>query len=152
MKTLMVLMVTLARAGEHEEHEHEEHEGDVVAPVSDPAWASECGSCHLAYPPGLLPARSWSALLSDLGHHFGDDASVDPAVLARLRQYAEAQAADRQPASLSRWITRASAGTTPLRISEIPALRAEHLEEVRTPPKSWASCASCHTGAAAGRF
>ncbi|NML15911.1 hypothetical protein [Azohydromonas caseinilytica] len=24
-----------------------------------PAYRQECGSCHVAYPPGMLPAASW---------------------------------------------------------------------------------------------
>ncbi len=44
-----------------------------------PAYKQECGSCHLAYPPGLLPASSWQRLMGDLPHHFGTDASLDAA-------------------------------------------------------------------------
>ncbi len=152
---------------EHEEHEHEEHEGrrsggaglPEVAPVTDPVWTAECGSCHLAYPPGLLPWRSWDRMLGDLSSHFGDDAAVDEATLAKLRAVAAAGAADVAPNGLSRQITRATVGTTPDRISTIPALREEHLEELSTASvtghpdiRSWSNCAACHPDAAQGRF
>ena len=29
------------------------------APVVNYKWQAECGSCHLAYPPQLLPAANW---------------------------------------------------------------------------------------------
>jgi cytochrome c553 len=157
---LLLLTVALARADDDDTDEEDDREGGhAVAATADPTWTAECGSCHLAYPPGLLPERSWTALLGDLGRHFGDNATVAPATLDRLRAVAAASAADRSTAGLSRWITRVTAGTTPLRISTVPALRAEHLEEVpasRVGPgeavTSWASCASCHAGAASGRF
>ena len=30
-----------------------------VAPVQSAAYQEECGGCHFAYQPGLLPAASW---------------------------------------------------------------------------------------------
>lgn len=152
--------------GEHERGEHEEEEEGLpsssgpsgVAPVTDPTWKSECGSCHMAYPPGLLPARSWTLILSDLGNHFGDDASVDPKTLSALQSYAQQGAADRSPYRLSAAIARASAGLTPSRILETGWLREEHNEmspsRWRDNPavRSLSSCPACHTRAAEGRF
>lgn len=42
-----------------------------------PSYQQECGSCHLAYPPGMLPAQSWSRILGGLQSHYGTDASSD---------------------------------------------------------------------------
>lgn len=156
-----------------EEEEHEGFEGwarghrdenvsgvarrSGVAPVTDAAWREECGSCHLAYPPGLLPGRSWVELLRTLDHHFGDDASVAPATRDALMTYAVANSADvgGQDHALSAAIARATAGKVPLRISEISFLAHEH-GEVRpsTAAKagSFARCQACHTGAERGSF
>lgn len=49
----------------------------TVAPL--PRYTQECGACHLAYPPGLLPAPSWKRLMGGLTQHFGTDASLDAA-------------------------------------------------------------------------
>jgi hypothetical protein len=151
---------------EEEEHEHHEQRGSRssasgpsgVAPVTNPAWSEECGSCHFAYPPGLLPARSWGVLLKDLGNHFGDDASVSDAKRAELVDYATKNAADATNYRLSASIARATAGETPLRISEIPGLAHEHREMPRSwwkdnpEVKSLSNCAACHTRAAEGSF
>jgi hypothetical protein len=59
-----------------------------------PAYAQECAGCHMAYPPGLLPAASWQRLMGGLSKHFGTDASLD--------------AADAQP--IAAWLV-ANAGT-----------------------------------------
>ena len=36
-------------------------------------WRAECGGCHLAYHPVLLPARSGEGLMTGQADHFGDD-------------------------------------------------------------------------------
>lgn len=129
-----------------------------VAITDDPAWQAECGSCHMAYPPGLLPARSWEVLLGDLGHHFGDDATVSDEVRDHLRAIASANAADVAPNRLSQQIARSTAGTTPLRITEIGPLMHEHGEIPRSfvvgnpEVRSLSNCAACHTGAKEGSF
>src|SRR5690606_13621284 len=56
-------------------------------PVADPVVKEECGSCHLAFAPSMLPARSWERMMATLGEHFGDDATVEPAVAARIAKY-----------------------------------------------------------------
>ena len=45
-----------------------------VAAVENPLYQEECGSCHMAYPPGLLPGRSWEKLMTGLADHFGENA------------------------------------------------------------------------------
>lgn len=113
-----------------------------------PRYASECGSCHVAYPPGMLPAASWNRLMQDLPRHFGTDASVDAATQKEL----------------SRWLT-ANAGTYK-RVREVPPedritrsawFIREHREVApatwqRPMIKSAANCAACHTEAEKGDF
>lgn len=162
----LALVLGLDARGDDDD-DHDEHEGrrsglrSGVAPVTDPTWKSECGSCHFAYPPGLLPARSWDAVLGGLSSHFGEDATVDEPTLKTLRAYAAANAADAAAGTfrLSASLVAATAGTTPTRISTIPALREEHLEEIpaswvtgNPDVKSWAACARCHTAADQGSF
>ena len=45
------------------------------------AYQAECGSCHVPYPPRLLPGSSWRQIVARLDRHFGADASLimDPA-------------------------------------------------------------------------
>ena len=40
-------------------------------------FQEECSSCHIAYPPQMLDADSWRAVMSGLSKHFGSDASID---------------------------------------------------------------------------
>lgn len=153
-----VALVPLAsRAGDHEEEEGERHEGRNRASAAmraSPEWklyASECGSCHMAYPPELLPARSWDALLGGLDDHFGQNAELDEATRAKLADFLRKGSAD---AGAGR---RASRATPPLRITELPWWRHEHDElsprvYQRKSVGSPANCPACHRGAEQGAF
>lgn len=127
---------------------HEAFAKDGQFAATSPNYRAECGSCHVAYPPALLPAGSWQGILNGLGKHFGTDASVDAKPLAELRAFLDSNAGrDR----------RASAGTPGLRITETDWFRREHRE---VPMATWkgaavkspANCAACHTGAESGDY
>lgn len=115
--------------------------------ASDPVWKEECGSCHIAYPPRLLPASSWRQLMSGLDKHFGSDASLDPQTAKHIAGFLE-QHAGRE---------RASRMSSTLRITDTRWFRHEH-DEVRASvwksPKvgSASNCEACHVNAAKGRF
>ena len=49
-----------------------------------PSYQQECAACHMAYPPGMLPAAAWTRLMDNLPRHFGTDASLDPATVREL--------------------------------------------------------------------
>lgn len=109
-------------------------EGRFAVPQND-RWKAECGSCHVAYPPRLLPAQSWRRLIAGLDRHFGTDASVEPAVAAEIASFLE-QHAGRRPSDS-------------LRITETGWFQREHRKVSAKDP---ASCESCHTTAAEGDF
>lgn len=118
-------------------------------PADTPAaYKSECGSCHLAYPPALLAAPDWGRLMAGLDKHFGSDASLD----ARTRQeIADFLARHGGEAS------RLGAAGDPPRISRTARFQRKHHEVPlslwRDPRvKSPANCEGCHRGAAQGRF
>ena len=57
-----------------------------------PAYQQECASCHLAFPPGMLPAASWRRLMDRLPHHFGTDASLDAPTRQQINTWLAANA------------------------------------------------------------
>ncbi len=122
-------------------------DGRLAAPANQ-RWSAECGSCHVAYPPGLLPAQSWRRLMSGLDRHFGADASLEPAAAAEITAYLERNAATGKRA-------RGAAGS--LRISESAWFVRKHDELSpavwrRPAVKTAANCAACHTAAEQGDF
>lgn len=137
-----------------ESEEEEEGEGGFrTAVAANPTFQTECGSCHIAYPAGFLPARSWTAIMAGLDDHFGENATLDDKTRAEIETYLTQNAADVQTG----WGRRDPAqGTTPLRISELSWFVREHGREVsdrmKTKAKSMSNCSACHQGAAQGYF
>jgi mono/diheme cytochrome c family protein len=121
--------------------------GPRVTPLAK--YAHECAACHIAYPPGLLPAASWQRLMSHLPQHYGTDASLDAATVAELAGWLEANAGTyKRVASApppedritrSAWFVR--------KHDEVPAAAW-----TRAAVKSPANCMACHTQADQGDF
>jgi hypothetical protein len=129
-----------------------------LVPVANAAWKNECGSCHLAYHPGLLPERSWRALMGGLERHFGESAGLDAAAQRDITAFLAGHSADRQESRRSAKILASLApGETPLRISQSPWFLAKHRKIAapvwqRSAVGSAANCLSCHPGAELGDF
>ena len=131
---------------------------DFFPPVSDPIVKQECGSCHLAYPPSMLPARSWEGTMSGLANHFGDDASLDAATAERVRRYLASNAADAAGRRYGEKLGRGlAASSRPLRITDLPGWQRKHR---KVPAWEWthkdvrtkANCTACHADAERGYF
>src|SRR5512139_1136114 len=91
-------------------------------------YAAECGTCHMAYPAGFLPARSWQKLMGNLGNHFGENAELNEATRAQLTAYLLAGGDQAQDRHAARFAASAPAGETPLRITGLPYFKREHRE------------------------
>jgi len=121
-------------------------------------WQEECGSCHLAYYPGLLPARSWSKLLQQQNKHFGEDLYLDKDTVDELRQYAVANAAEQGATEASRKIMRSiKSDETPLRITATAYWKHKHkgIDAVvwkQSNINGKSQCNACHSDAEKGWF
>jgi len=121
---------------------------DEVFTATQPAWKTECGSCHIPYPPALLPADSWRAVMTGLDKHFGSDATLDEPTTAEITAFLVRHAGRNR---------RTADGKPSLRITETAWFHKEHDSEI--PPAVWslpqvkpARCEACHTRAADGDF
>jgi hypothetical protein len=124
--------------------------------ADNPAYQDECGACHEAFHPSLLPADSWRQVMAGLNDHFGEDASLDPATTQSIAQWLSANAAET-------WDTEAAnrfrilAADQPLRITATPYWVAKH-EEIpdavfqRKSVGSKVNCVACHSDASNGLF
>jgi len=135
-------------------------EGDAAFPMpAGKLYVNECGSCHTAYAPGLLPVRSWKKMLLELEDHFGEDASLDDKQLAEIDKAMMPLAADTPAATMlmRRIASGIAPGQAPQRISGSPYFKFMH-DEVpasfwkRTKIGSPANCGACHTRANEGRY
>lgn len=122
----------------------------VAQTPAPPKYQQECASCHMAYPPGLLPAASWQHLMANLDKHFGTDASLSPADVSQIGNWLSANAGtykrvsgapSEDRISQSDWFMRKH------RAGEVPAN-----VWTRASVRSAANCVACHSGAEQGNF
>ena len=58
---------------------HSDHDAKrYLAPVDNPIYIEECGSCHIPYQPELLPSGSWEKITAVLDDHFGEELEINP--------------------------------------------------------------------------
>jgi hypothetical protein len=122
---------------------------DRFTSPDNPVWRTECGSCHVAYPPALLSAAQWRAQMASLARHYGTDASVDAAAAEQIGAFLE------RNAGRDRGI--AMVGAEPPRITASAWFVRKHREVGAsqwrsTAVKSAANCGACHGGAERGNF
>jgi cytochrome c551/c552 len=132
--------------------------GDAVfRPVNNLMYKTNCGGCHMAYLPELLPGPSWEKILNQAEDHFGEKITLEPKVREELLKYLRENAADRSSAKIAGKILASLEGKTPLRITEVPAFRKKHRKispEIfnRKTIGSLSNCAACHPKAEQGNF
>lgn len=142
--TLALAVFTLATAGTLA-NAGERHRQPVAMPK---AYTQECGSCHAAFPPGLLPPASWTRVMAGLDRHYGTDASMDATLATQIGTWLQAHAG-----------TSRKVSSTPPddRITRSAWFERKHR---RVEPATWrlpsvksaANCAACHGGADEGDF
>jgi len=125
---------------------------------SNAQWNDECGSCHLAFQPWLLPARSWQSLMAQQNQHFGEDLALEPATVSGLLAFAETHSAEKGMTEAAWKIGRSVPdGATPLRMTETAYWQKKHREidtaDWQKPQvKSRSNCVACHQDAEAGTY
>ena len=140
------------------ERRHSEYNGKRNLPmVSDPTYEENCGACHFAYQPGLLPSGSWEKILAGLSDHFGESIELDSESAKTISAYLRANSANYSSGKLSLKIMKSLGKQTPLRITEVPYIRREHHEIQqnvlnRESIGSLSNCAACHTSAEKGIY
>ena len=126
-------------------------------PINDQIVAKECGACHMAFQPQLLPKKSWVKIMDNLSDHFGEDASLDDKTASHIKNYHVENAANSSWFS-GKFMRGLSKTSAPLRITETPYWVREHNHEVpqwawKDPKvKSKANCLACHKRANSGDY
>lgn len=120
------------------------------------AWQRECGECHMAFHPSLLPAKSWVAIMANLGDHFGEDASLDAVKANEISDFLthhSAETWDSLAANRLRFVDAAR----PMEITATQFWTRMHHDipaEVfaRKTVGAKQNCSACHADAASGMF
>jgi cytochrome b len=120
------------------------------------AYEKECGACHYAFNPGLLPASSWAALMTNLDDHFGENASLDAATTRSLASWLVSNAAETFDTESANRL-RVVAPDDPYRITSAPYWARKHADispQVfsRKSIGGKVKCHRCHRDAETGRY
>lgn len=121
----------------------------ILMPKGMPtSYNAECGSCHMAYPPGLLSRKSWQNIMQTIANHFGTDASID----------------SKNRDEITTWLIKNAASQSQFnesgiqnRITTTAWFKSEHVKikpEVwkRSSVRSRSNCGACHMEADGGIF
>ncbi len=132
------------------------HPGGLPKMPENVAWKSECGDCHYAYHPSLLPGKSWQMLMAGLASHFGEDASLDEKTRREISSWLQKHAAEHWDTEAANNLRHISA-EQPLRITASPWWKRRHAEVgkavfARKSIGSRGNCIACHRDADSGRF
>jgi hypothetical protein len=128
-------------------------------PVNNPTYQEECGACHFAYQPELLPSGSWEKILARLDDHFGEEIDLDPESKMIIAEYLKANGAEYSAAKRAVKIMRSLRGQTPMRITDVPYIQHKHEDDdipadafQRESVGSMSNCIACHTTAEKGIY
>lgn len=158
--TVVLAGVIVARADDddHERHSERRIQRRTVSAPTDSTYKAECASCHMLYPAGLLPARSWKIMMAGLKDHFGDNASLDKKTANEIESLLIENAADHSNLRRSKKIAKSiPSDQSPLRFTETSYFKRQHHEVGR---KVWSrksvgsasNCVACHSRAESGVF
>lgn len=135
------------------DHNKEEY----LRPVNNKTYIEWCGACHFVYQPELLPAGSWNKILAGLKDHFGETIDLDQESKVVIREYLDSNSAEHLRAKRSVKIMKSLKSHTPVRITEVPYIRAKHRKIgqnilQRESIGSLSNCPVCHLNADKGIY
>ena len=138
-------------------HRDNEHDGSYLKPVNNPTYKEECGACHFAYQPELLPEASWMKILTNLDDHFGESIELDDDSRKAISDYLKSNSAEYSTAKRAVKIMRSLRNHVPMRITDTPYIREKHHEISpnvfkRESIGSLSNCSACHTTAENGIY
>lgn len=138
-------------------HRDNEHDGSYLKPVNNPTYKEECGACHFAYQPELLPEASWMEILTNLDDHFGESIELDDDSRKAISDYLKSNSAEYSSAKRAVKIMRSLGNHVPMRITDTPYIREKHHEISpnvfkRESIGSLSNCSACHTTAENGIY
>lgn len=159
MKKLLLSILLLASTLFADDDDYFTKRKSGVKAVTNQLYLKECGSCHFAFQPGLLPERSWVKMMNNLSDHFGSDATLEPGDRKALLKYLTKNAAEHamQYKRSRRIVNSIATGSTVEKITDIPYFVRKHR---RIPQRvimqeevsSLSNCTACHTTASKGVY
>jgi len=159
MKKLLLSILLLASTLFADDDDYFTKRKSGVKAVTNQLYLKECGSCHFAFQPGLLPTKSWIKMMNNLTDHFGSDATLEPEDQKALFKYLTENAAENamQYKRSRRIVNSITTDSTAEKITDTPYFVRKHR---RIPQRvimqeevsSLSNCTACHTTASKGVY
>ncbi len=117
-----------------------------------PVFYKECGECHSAYPPFLLPKKSWERVLGKLDNHFGEkitEANITKSEHLSIKEFLLANSAESSTREVSVKIMESLGDRRPKAITKTPYWRERHKDIPKSAYKDKdikdkSNCKACH--------
>ncbi|MBI5193727.1 MAG: cytochrome b/b6 domain-containing protein [Nitrospirae bacterium] len=136
-----------------------DEKGFAVSVEINNTWKDECASsCHSAFYPSLLPARSWEKILSRQADHYGDNVTLDENSRKEILNFLLKSSAEHSTTESSKkMLYSIHANEVPDKVTDVPYWKYKHNgigEDVykRKAIMSKSNCIACHPGAEVGSF
>ena len=138
-------------------HHSETYTKKYLTPVNKPIYKKECGTCHFAYQPGLLPSGSWDKILAGFEDHFGEVIELTPDSKKAIDEYLKTNSAEHSTAKRSIKIMKSLGSQTPMRVTETPYIKGKHKDINPDVLKcdvigSLSNCSACNKTAEQGIY
>jgi hypothetical protein len=145
------------RERERERHRENHHDDSYLKKVDHPVYKEQCGDCHFAYQPELLPSASWKKILENLDDHFGEPVEIDDETKRAVSVYLTSNGAETSSSEIAVKIMRSLGNRIPLRITDIKYITKKHHEISadilnRESIGSLSNCSACHITAENGFY
>ena len=134
---------------------------DIPYTVLDETTASECGDCHMVFPPNRLTAGGWGKIMDNLSNHFGENARLKPKTAEHIKAYLQSKSLDAKNSYPSKLLIKqwAKKGLVdPIRITETPNWTRHHTTQkykLMSKEKNYlrgSNCIICHKNALRGMY
>ncbi len=117
-----------------------------------PVFVKECGDCHKAHPPYLLPKKSWQRIMGALDNHFGEEiteANITKSQQASILEFLKENAAETSTHEASIKIMHSLGKRRPKAITKTPYWRETHKDIPKyvfkdKDIKDKSNCSACH--------
>ncbi len=129
--------------------------------VQDEITRTECGDCHMVFPPGRLTMNGWKKIMTTLSDHFGEDATIDAASAKHIEKYMVSKAFDAKgsvPSKMKIKQWKKKGIVDPIRITETPSWKSHHktkkykLMSKDVKYERGSNCIVCHKNAERGMY
>ncbi len=136
--------------------ESSEYSGKYLKAVNNSVYKEQCGSCHFAYQPELLPSGGWKKILAE-PEHFGESLNLNIETKEAIAGYLDTNAAENSNAKIAGKIIKSLRGQIPIRITDVPYIQKKHRKIGSDTLKrksigSLSNCSACHKKAEQGNY